>query len=235
MSSERTRKSWKREDNTISVAGEEGWPCYVLEFSLIKLKNVCGEGERGCGWEMWEMFHWSSPEQVTPRQRECGTGGRKEGKGAGARDTWREGWGRGCKVCYSVHRRPRVNPQNHKNPTKHNRLELMVGTNRGVSWEEGEREAESRRKSRIMKWMMASFCIVLETQIVEPTFPSAQFMFLLLLGFCFIGMRSCCIPLTNLSLMAILLPQHLECITISSFQVHRVVNLWFCLLRQGLV
>lgn len=33
-------------------------------------------------------------------------------------------------------------------------------------------------------------------------------------------------PLTSLKLLAILLPQHLECITTLSFQVHRVAAVW---------
>lgn len=62
----------------------------------------------------------------------------------------REGWGRGSKVYYSVHTRPRVHPQNHANSTIHNHLGLMVDNKEECRGRKKEKQ-KVIRKSRIMK------------------------------------------------------------------------------------
>lgn len=144
----------------------------------------------------------------------------------------REGWGRGSKMYYSVHTRPRVHPQNHANSTKHNRLGRTVGNKEECHGRKEKEKQKVTRKPRTMKRMLASSALCLGLRYLTK-FP--KFTVLLLLGFrllCFTEMRSCCIPLVSLKLMAILFP-HLECITIPRFQVHIVITICFCLLGQG--
>lgn len=169
----------------------------------------------------------------------CGT--RHREGGAGERDAGHElqksrGLGeglQGVQLSDSVHTRPRVHPQNHANSTKHNHLGWMVGDKEECQGRKEKEKQKVTRKSRIMKRMLASSALCLRLRYITK-FP--KFTVLLLLGFCllcFTEMRSCCISLVSLKLMAILLFPHSECTTIPRFQVRRVVTIWFCLLGQG--
>lgn len=98
----------------------------------------------------------------------------------------REGWGRGSKVYYSVHTRPRVHPQNHANSTIHNHLGLMVGNKEECRGRKKEKQ-KVIRKSRIMKRMLASSALCLRLRYLTK-FTAHVFIVVGVL-FCFVLLR----------------------------------------------
>lgn len=140
----RPGRVWRGDMTQSLLLGQKVDLAMFWNYSGYSSKRI--SGGRKFGGVLWETLNWSSPEQVTLSQGVCGTRDREAE--AGERDAGHEvqkprGLGEGQQdVLLSSHKTQGPSPE----PCKFNKTQPLgtdSGQQRGMSWEEGEREAES--------------------------------------------------------------------------------------------